>query len=284
MGLVSRVFVKLACALSMCGVLLVGGCHRSAAVKVPIEGLTIPREYAASIEVKNWRGNVQVYASDKYKAPEVFARVHPLDKTAPRNTNELRKMVLVRAVSSEEGGKRVLRVTGDSTQNPPGPVSLDLHIRIPRAWGVHVTNAGGEVELVGIGGPISVENGGPGKDGGEIQVRTGIPMKDAVTLTTTNGDVVYQIGPGSTGAIDLQANNGLTAVDSDAANVDNTVYQPDRWLGTLDHGNNPIVMRSGKGDVRIVVVENAATLGRQYWDGWPEWPTSPRWVAKLGGY
>ena len=163
MGL-SRVFVKLVCAVALGGVVLAGGCHRSAAIKVPIEGLTIPREYAASIEVKNWRGNVQVYASDQFKAPEVLARVHPLNKTAPRNTTELRKTVLVRAISSEEGGKRVLRVTGDSAQSPPGPVSLDLRIHIPRAWGIHIVNAGGEVELVGIGGPVNVENGGPGQE------------------------------------------------------------------------------------------------------------------------
>ncbi len=262
-------------------VALLAGCQRSAVVKVPIEGLKIPREYAAMIDITNWRGNVQVVASDRYREAEVRARARALDKSAPRASEVLRKTVSVRAVSVEEGGKRILRVTGASASEPPAPVSLDLQILIPRVWGVQVTNSGGEVELVGVAGPITVNNGAPGREGGDIQLRTGIPMTEAVSLATTEGGVLYQVGPGSTGNLDLQTTEGMPQVEAKVGKIDRIKCQNGRWRGSLENGSNQVSLRSDKGEVRILLLENAGTYGREYWDGWPQWPTSPRWISKL---
>lgn len=274
-------FVRTSLALLALGLLV--GCQRSAVVKVPVEGLKIPREYAAAIEVNNWRGNVQVIASDRFREVEVRARARALNKTAPRESAALRKTVEIRAVSVEESGKRILRVSGKAAAEPAAPVAIDLQIRIPRAHGVQVVNSDGEVELVGVGGALSVENGSPGRPGGNIQVRTGVPITSPVHLMTVEGKVLYQIGPGSTGDLDLQTIEGMPLVEAKVGNISGTNYQAMRWRGSLDGGKNPIQIRSDKGDVHVLVIENAATHGREYWDGWPEWPTSPRWIAKLAG-
>jgi hypothetical protein len=184
-----------------------------------------------------------------------------------------------------DDNRRLLKITGrpNFEAGSPVPVAIDLQVRLPRAWGIHVVNSGGEVELIGVGGPITIENGAPGQEGGDIQVRTGVPIKDAVNVRTTSGRVVYQVGPGSTGNFDLQTPSGTPEVTAEVGTLDKVSMQPDRWRGTLDQGTNPIQIASGKGDVRVLVIQNAGTYGRQYWDGWPEWPTSPRWIAKLGG-
>jgi len=259
------------------------GCQKSAAVKVHIEGIKVPREYAVSVEVTNIRGDVQVYASDRIKEPEVRARARSLDSKGPETFSDLAKTITVRAVTSEEGGRRMFRVTGNLAGDASSPIAVDLQIRIPKANGVRVVNSGGNVELVGVSGAISVENGGPGKGGGSVEVRTGMAMTQAVTLSTTEGGVLYQVGRGSTGDLDLRATGGMPQVDAKIGTLGAISYQADRLRGTLDDGKNPIRLHTDKGDVRMLVLENAGEYGKEYWDGWPQWPTSPRWVSKLAG-
>jgi hypothetical protein len=269
--------------LVMLVAVLGGGCQRSAGFAVRIEGLKIPREYAAAVEVTNWRGNVQIFASDRYSAPEVRARVRALSDAAPGTFEDLRETVTVRAESMEEGGRRVLRITGRQRAGRDEPVALDLQIRIPRALGVRVNSSGGDVEVVGISGPVAIANGGPGRGGGDVEIRTGMALTDPVSVTTSEGKILYQIGPGSRGALDLRSAGGMPQVDAKIGTIDGMSYTAERWRGTLDGGTNPVHLESGKGDVRVLLIENAGDYGKEYWDGWPQWPTSPRWIAKLGG-
>jgi hypothetical protein len=269
--------------LMLAATLLCVGCQRSAGFAIRVEGLTIPREYAASVDITNWRGGVQVYASDSYSAPEVRGRVRALNDSAPGSFEGLRDTVVARAVSAEENGRRTLRVTGQQRAGRDEAVSLDLQVRIPRAWGVRVNTTGGEVEVVGVSGPITIVNGGPGRDGGDVEVRTGMPITDPVNISTTEGSVLYQIGRGSKGVFDLRAAGGMPQVDAKVGSIDGMSYTAERWKGTLDGGTNLVRIESGKGDVRVLLIDNAGQYGKEYWDGWPQWPTSPRWIAKLAG-
>src|ERR1043165_8355032 len=136
-----------------------------------------------------------------------------------------------RRLSSMDDNRRLLKITGrpNFEAGSPVPVAIDLQVRLPRAWGIHVVNSGGEVELIGVGGPITIENGAPGQEGGDIQVRTGVPIKDAVNVRTTSGRVVYQVGPGSTGNFDLQTPSGTPEVTAEVGTLDKVSMQPDRW-------------------------------------------------------
>src|SRR5207248_2239068 len=57
-----------------------------------------------------------------------------------------------------------------------------------------------------------------------------------------------------------------------------------RWRGILNDGSNAVVLHSGEGPVRVMVLENAGTYGPELWDGWPSWPSEPHWLGRLGGY
>lgn len=258
------------------------GCQQTAVVKVQVEGLKIPREYPAVVDVSNWNGNVQIIANGRYSEPEVRAKTRGLTKVKSRTLDDLRSLGTVKAITMEEGGKRILRVTGSIVGNDPN-VAMDLQIRLAKAAGIHVVNAGGEVEVVGAAGPVTIENGLPGRPGGDIQFRSGIPITDSVTLTTTDGKVLYQVGPGSTGDLDIQTAQGMPEVEATAGRLGNIRYSESRWRGTLEDGTNPIRLRSDRGGVRMVVVTDAGSIGREYWDGWPKWPTSRNWMRKLAG-
>lgn len=259
------------------------GCQRSAGFAVRVEGLKIPREYAASVEVTNWRGGVQIYASDKYKAPEVRGRVRALKDSAPGSFEGLKETVTARAISTEENGRRVLKVTGQQRPGRDEPVALDLQILIPRAWGVRINTSGGEIEVVGASGPVTIVNGGPGREGGAVELRTGLPMTDPVSISTTEGRILYQIPRGSKGDLSLRATGGMPQVDAKVGTIDGISYTAERWKGNLDGGTNLVQLESGKGDIRILLIENAGQYGKEYWDGWPQWPSSPSWIAKLAG-
>lgn len=263
--------------------LLLAGCQRSSSFSVRVEGLKVPREYPIWLDVSNWNGEVQVVANDRYAQPEVRARVRALSDAAPRSAEDLRRTVRVRAISSEEAGRRVLRVVGEAAVSPSPPVALDIQVRLPRSSGVRVLNGGGAVELVGIAGPIDVQNGSPGKPGGSIDIRTGRAITEPVTLITQNGTIQYLVGPGSTGRIEATTTDGMPFVDARVGTVSGVSYQGNLWRGNLGDARNPVLLRTHKGDARILVLENAGEIGREYWDGWPQWPTSPRWIAKLAG-
>jgi hypothetical protein len=163
-------------------------------------------------------------------------------------------------------------------------VSVDLTIRVAKADGIVVHNAGGPVELVRVGGAIHVENGSGGRPGGDVQVRTGDAMTKPSTLTTTSGTVLYQVGPGSTGTFNLMTDKGDVQFSSRLGEVSGVIPEPTRWRGVLNDGTNPVVLHSGDGLVRVHVIENAATYGPELWDGWPKWPKKPKAIGRLGGY
>lgn len=277
-----RPFLSTLLCLTAC-TFLSGGCQRGKSFTVKVEGLRIPREHAAWLEVTNWNGDVQVVASDRFSQPEVRARVRALAESAPEDFEDLRSAVAVRATSSEENGRRVIRVTGASKAGPTAPLAIDLQVRVPRVWGLRVMNSGGAVEAVGVAGPINIQNGGPGKSAGDIDIRTSQPIKDEVTLFTSKGRVNYQVGPGSSGRIEITSTEGMPYVEAKVGKLNGIAYEGTRWRGVLDDGRNAVSILTQSGDARMVVIENAGDYGKEYWDGWPQWPTSPRWIAKLGG-
>lgn len=265
-------------------VLMASGCMRATRPQVvPIAGIKLPPQYAATVEVENFNGSVHVYADRSVEMAEVKSRVRPTSKNAPK-AGELEEAVVVTATASIEGSERLLRVSGKAADEPAKDVAIDLYIRVPKVIATRVRNAGGQVELVRVGGTVAVENGAGGKTGGDVQLRTGEAMTETSTMTTTSGKVLWQVGPGSSGKFDLVSDTGQAMFTCRLGEVSGVVPDYNHYRGTLNNGKNAVTLRSGNGAVQALVIENAGTNGPETWDGYPEWPAHPRFIGRLGGY
>jgi hypothetical protein len=266
------------------GSFLATGCMRSTrAAAVPIEGIKLPARFPTAVEVENFNGSVHIYADPQVKEAKVAMKVRPTSRNAPK-PGHLEEAVVVKATASIQGAERLLRITGSAADSPPKDVALDLFIRVPQINATRVRNAGGPVELVRVGGTVAVENGAGGRAGGDVQVRTGEAMTDTSTISTTNGKVLWQVGPGSSGKFDLVSDTGQALFTCRLGEVSEVVPDYGHYRGTLNSGTNAITLRSGSGSVQALVIENADTYGPELWDGWPVWPTKPRFIGRLGGY
>lgn len=266
-------------------VILAGGCGRALRPQhVEITGIKLPPQYPATVEVDNFNGSVFVVADPEVAAAQVRARPRATSKNAPK-VGQLPEAISVTATASIEGPERILRVVGRPADNPPKDVAIDLFIRVPKINATRIKNAGGAVEIVRVGGSVHVENGVGGGAGGDIQVRTGEPMTEPSSLTTSSGRVLWQVGPDSTGKFDLISDSGQAKFTCRLGVVSEMVPDANHTRGRLNSGTNLIALRSGAGPVEALVIENAATYGPQRWDGTaPAWPQRPRIIGRLGGY
>ncbi len=271
--------------IAVVGVVLLGGCGvlgRGARVDVPLAGLEVDPEYGPTIDVSNFRGSVRVIADERAKTPTVSARVRRLDRSLRLRDKELAQKATITADSGIEDGRRLLRV--ETAPTGEDEVAVDLVVRIATTEGIRVRNAGGPVELVGIQGPVTVINGVGGAAGGDVTVRTGEAMTDHVNLVTTDGTVLYQVGPGSSGAFYLETDSGKAEFYAKIGKVTEARPSVSTYRAVLNSGDNPISLRSGDGNVRVVVLQNAGTYGPDHWDGYPVWPKYPKPIGRLGGY
>jgi hypothetical protein len=261
--------------------LILGGCSRSVGVHVPVSGVELPADRGTTVDVTNFNGSVQVIADPNVKAPYVTARVRSL-KRVDWHEGDLANSVQVKAVASVSAAGRVLKVDCAPANDPPRDVAVELTIKAPIVSSTTVHNAGGSVDVVRVSGPVYVDNSGAG---GDIQLRTGAAMIDSATLTTTNGKVIYQVGPGSSGRFDLSCDNGpspeFAAKLGEVANVRPEWHS---YRCTLNSGTNPVILRSGAGRVHAAVMADAGEYGPELWDGELAWPTKPRFIGRLGGY
>jgi hypothetical protein len=277
-------------AAAVMGLLGAGGCAGTRSARVPVQGLELSRDYGPTVEVTNFRGTVQVIANAG-RAPGVTASIRPVGPNAPRKGKELKKAAEITATNGVEGGRRLLRVVttpATGADGRPLDVAVDVVVRVPKTEGVRVKNAGGDVDLVGVSGPVTVQNGfgGPGSAGigGDVYLRTGEAMTEPVSLSTTGGDVTYQVGPGSTGRFEITSDKGMAEFFSRLGNVTDVRPSTSRYTAVLDDGANPVTLHTNDGTARAMILQNAATYGPDLWDGWPTWPKTPRPIGRLGGY
>lgn len=235
---------------------LIGGCRGASRMEVPINGPELGANPA--VDVRNFNGSVRILVDRRFSTPSVRAVVRPLHPDAPRG-EDLEASCMVVAESVVQDGRPILRVLGETTLADPDQAAADIVIRLPDCGGVNVQNAGGLVELRGIAGAVTVENGTGNRPGGRIELRTGRPMTDPVLLSTTTGPVHFQAVPASAGRFDLTAAAGRAEFDCRGGAVFTDLVTPSRVVATLNSGANPIVLRSGSGPVRARIIENAAT-------------------------
>ena len=110
-------------------------------------------------------------------------------------------------------------------------------------------------------------------------------MTAPAMLRTTEGQIIYQVGPGSTGRFELLTDNGpAPQFSSRIGKVEDVRPEPQRYTCIYNGGDNPILLHSGDGLVRAAVMVDAGEYGPELWDGTPRWPKTPRFIGRLGGY
>ncbi len=267
-----RVLSRHALWLGLASLALLCGCRLGSKVDVAVTGAAVEPGTPTAVDVNNWNGSVRVLTGSRYKQAEVRAKVRRTQSGSP-GRRDIAKASSITAETTVSDGRAILVVRSTTTLADPQEGKAELTICLPACAGVLVRNAGGIVDLRGVGGAVTVENGFNGGPGGRVELRTDEPMTQPVALVTSDGPVHYQVGPSSTGRFDLQADDGMVEFLAKGGSVRTEVVDPDRWIGTLNDGENPVVLRSGRGTVGAMVIPDARAYRPSRWKGLFFWKT-----------
>lgn len=225
---------------------LLTGCQPSTRYQLALEGDAPSAGLPLALDVENRAGPVVIQMDTTLAAPVVTARPMKVGKQS-----------WAAASYTEEAGRGVLRVLHSPNQAEPnmaGPTLLT--IRTPQADAIRVRSADGTVELRGVApGSIEIENGAFGGPGGSVVVNTLGAVAGPVTITTTAGDIEYRVGPESTGKFEASTSGGgvVTLVGRNAGFAGTSVSMT-RITGALNKGENPVMLTTQRGNVRVEVL------------------------------
>lgn len=238
---------------------LVGcGASRSNRAEVPVP----PETRLLALDVKNIRGSVEVRVNRHLTSAmiESTAGISKRDDYSPKGDRAIVDALSVSANLESSGEQGVLKVVSTSQRPEAEDQRVDLLITLPRCDGVNIDNRGGLVMVVGASGAHTITN-----REGPVEVRTNSPLIDPVTLTTTNGNIFYQVPEGSSGAFDLATLKGECAFRNEVTAEQKDVYYTRERLSTvLNDGENAVVARTNDGDVRVWVIKDPVGLTRVY--------------------
>jgi hypothetical protein len=215
-----------------------------------------------ALDVTNVRGSVEVRVNPRLKGAiiESTAGISTRDDFSPKEDSAVVDALSVTADLVSEGGRGILKVVSTSQRPDAEDQRVDLRITMPRCDGVHIDNRGGLVMVVGASGAHSITN-----RQGPVEVRTNTALTDEVTLTTTDGNIYYQVPAGSSGAFDLATLSGECVFRNEVTDVQKETYATRQNLSTvLNNGENAVVARTNQGDVMVWVIENPVGLTRMY--------------------
>lgn len=215
-----------------------------------------------ALDVKNVRGSVEVRVNPRIKGAiiESTAGISTRDDFTPKNDREVVDALSVSADLISQGETGVLKIVSSSQRPQAEDQRVDLRITMPRCDGVNIDNRGGLVMVVGASGAHTITN-----REGPVEVRTNTAITDPVTLTTTDGNIYYQVPAGSSGAFDLVTLRGECAFRNEVTDVQKDTYSTREQLSTvLNNGENPVVLRTNEGDARVWVIKDPVGLTRMY--------------------
>lgn len=239
---------------------LLSGC--SGPSRAHLAELTIPEgAQVLAVDVRNLRGSVEVRVNPRVRSATIESSVGVAtrDDTSPNRDQDIIDAMDVSAGVDHADGRAVLRVSSTSRRPDAEDQRIDLKITVPRCDGIHIENRGGLVMTVGTAGAHTITN-----RSGPIEVRTDKPIVDPVTLTTTDGNIYYQVPTGSTGTFDLATLSGECAFRDEVSEEKDVYYTRNELSTVLAHGDNPVVARTNKGDVRVWVIKDPVGLTRVY--------------------
>lgn len=235
------------------------GCRGVARVSVPITGPAITADTKPVVDVRNWAGPVSIVTDPSFDHASVRAKVIPRRKGAPKG-DDLERQTFLAAESTSQDGRATLRVVSETRLGDPDLSEVRLMIHVPSCGGLTVRSAGGTIKVRGpVSGPIDIENGAGNREGGPVILRTSEVIRDPVSITTTNGKIHFQAPPGSSGEFDIRSEAGEAVMFALAGSLNVTGATADHFTGTLNKGENPATIRTGKGRAEVYIIENAGS-------------------------
>ena len=253
-----RRLARLAPAILLAAPLATVGCSSDSMFMVDPVGPAIPAGAPLALDIENAFGSVNVVAAPRITAPTVEARLRTVEWSGNTDPATKGRDAWVSAETVEQGGRYILRILSDTPPDAGQRVQIDLIVRLPACDGVMIRNAGGPVRVKGARGSANIANGTASLPGGIVEYRTNHAIVDPVTITSTDHHVLYFVGPGSTGTLDLESGIGKVEVDQHFGVMTSVVPTPTTYDAIFNNGTNPVVLTAPQGKVEARFIENAA--------------------------
>ena len=250
--------------LRLCFILTIAltGCRSTFVLNLPPATLDI--NGPISIDVHSFAGNVTLIADPD--SPGVVVSVVQRDTD---NVTSRKSATRIAWSSRVEVGPFGEMFFMDATSDDDALRSLyaDITIRAPLIHNVSVHTQRGDVTVVGTSGSLKVQT-----SDGDVRVVTPYALNQKVTIENRRGDIVYRVSGTSSGIIDATAMNGAASLH--VRQGDTTILPGttgDHLIASFNDGQNPMVMRTVEGDIRIYVIENPAANEPWFTADWVSW-------------
>lgn len=236
---------------------------------VPVEGPPVTVGRITAIDIENPWGDVTIDARPRNEESFVAFRVREERRLRWRATRQGYEFdptgdyFTAEHVTNGEVGTVVIRPTDLTVEGFRPPI--DVIVYVPRADGVRVRNAGGDIKIIGATGVIDAESGTPERAGGNIEIRTDGPIHDPITARSSHGDVKMVLSKNSAGTIELFAPRGSTTFDGRYGITEHSRPAKGYWSGVWNDGVNSITLRADDGDTAILVVEHPTMYTLKNW-------------------
>lgn len=249
--------------VALAATVVMPGCHtakkQKADIVAPVDGWAAP----SAIDIENFNGTVTVIVDPLVK------EVTPTFKTRASIwiVDAIRKQAIesikIRTKTIDQDGRAVFSIRTSTKWVDPTQVWVDMTLRMPRCDGVRIFNRGGHVRLSGVTGAIQIDNGEYAGSEGGIEVRTDLDITDPVALVTNNGNVVYQVGAGSTGEFTLDAEGGSEAFNSNIISPAMVHTNGTITTASVGDASNAVLLKTSKGDATVIYMNEPMEYKRR---------------------
>ncbi len=249
-------WVKVAC-VSAAGVgaaLGLGGCSESRvftySLASPAGGVGV---LGPAVDIENDLGSVEVRVEKWREDVAIEMKTHiPGEMTGDSRTAYAESFERVAEITESDGPAVVTirNLAPDRQTRYP----TRIVVRAPDCGGVRIRNAGGDVLVVGAAGAMQIEN-----IDGDVEVRTDKPIDAPTLLTTTKGDVIWQVPTSSRGLVEAHTLDGKVTLDNWAKGQNDWTAT---WIGerkvsaTMNGGENGVTLHTADGDIKILLLKD----------------------------
>jgi hypothetical protein len=217
-----------------------------------------------AVDVRSFGGNVTLIADPNV----VGAVISVVQRDIGNDVNRVPISRIAWSANVEVGAfGEILSVVATSDDDSLRSLRADITIRTPVIHGVAIHTQRGNVTVVGASGSLNIQT-----SDGDVRVVTARAINEKVEIENRRGNIVYRVSENSTGIIDATAMNGSASLDlrqGIAVILPGTTG--DHLVARFNDGQNPIIMRTVDGDIRIHVLANPVVDKPWFATDWISW-------------